>query len=94
MPKRKVGWARRVPLGQCPHCGQTVDAISTLAGQVPKPKPADMTVCLGCGEVLQFDEQLRVRKMTATEIAALTPEEAFDLKQTQAAIRDFLASET
>jgi len=48
-------------------------------------------VCFGCGETLRFDGKLRLRKMTLAELAALAPEEAADLQQTQQAIRKFLA---
>lgn len=83
----------RVPEVRCPHCGHRLDAAGTLAGAVPRPKRFDLTVCFGCGEVLQFDRRLRLQRITANELAALTPDEAADLRQTQTAIREFLAWE-
>jgi hypothetical protein len=90
--KRWSDGTPRVPVTRCPHCGQKLDAASVLQGEVPLPEPDDLTVCFGCGEALQFDAKLRLRKMTAAELAALAPDEAAELRQTQQAIRKFLAS--
>ncbi len=58
------------------------------------PKPDDLTVCMGCGEVLTFGPRLTLHKITAAELAALTPEEAADLEQTQTIVRAFLSQST
>jgi len=55
------------------------------------PKPADLTVCFGCGEALTFDRRLRLQRISAAELAALHPDEAAELRKTQHAVRAFLA---
>lgn len=55
------------------------------------PEPGDMSVCIGCGEVLQFDERLRLVPMKASQIAALLPDEAAELRKVQTVVRAFLA---
>lgn len=80
----------RISPGQCPHCGKRLDAVSRLEGPVTNPSAGDLTVCFGCGESLQFDDRLRLKRISATELAALDPEEAADLNKTQAVIRAFL----
>ena len=79
---------------RCPWCGKTVDSLSTLEGEPPFAREGDMAVCFGCAEVMQFDADMRLIKMTAAEIAAaLSPEEAADLIETQDAIRAYLKGE-
>ena len=78
---------------RCPWCGKVVDSLSTLEGEPPFAKEGDMSVCFGCTEVMQFDADMRLKKMTAAEIATLSPDEAADLRQTQDAIRAYLRNE-
>ena len=70
-----------------------IDAASSLQYPGMRPKPGDLSVCFGCGEVLQFTKRLRVAKMTAAELAALREDEAAPLRATQALIRRFLAAQ-
>jgi hypothetical protein len=84
---------QRVPLSRCPHCGHILDAASVLEGPTPKPVEGDLSICLGCGEVSQFDRRSRLRPVTASILADLDPDEAADLLKTQKAVRAFLASE-
>jgi hypothetical protein len=83
----------RLRQDRCPYCGKTVDSLGTLQGEPPLASEGDMSVCFGCGEVMQFDADFRLQKMSAAEIAALTPEEAADLKKTQEMIRAHLRGE-
>lgn len=41
----------------CIHCGSKPDAVIAYADSV---KPTDITVCGRCGEVMQFDENLKL----------------------------------
>jgi hypothetical protein len=47
------------PTSFCLKCGHTVDAASNIVGG-GKPKPGDITICLNCSALLQFDAQLRL----------------------------------
>lgn len=51
--------ATHTPLSSCPACGTELDAAggSDKAGQ---PKPGDLSVCINCATILQFDEQLHL----------------------------------
>ena len=45
-----------VPRG-CPYCGHFLDdATGTQDKQTPEPR--DLSVCIGCGGVLQYDDDL------------------------------------
>ena len=90
--KRWPGGFPRLPTVRCPHCGKKLNAAGRLGEDAPPmPTPGDMMVCFGCGEIAAFDARLRLRRMTAVEIAGLDPEETADLRRTQTTIRDFLA---
>lgn len=56
----------------------------------PLPEPNDLTVCFGCGEILEFTHNLHLRKTTASTIASLPSDLALKLRMTQLAIRQFL----
>jgi hypothetical protein len=63
MTKRWPDGTPRLPFSRCPHCGQKLDAASRMEGPQPLPKPDDLSVCIGCGEVLAFDGRLHLRKV-------------------------------
>lgn len=42
----------------CPHCGHTLDAASAMDGSDLTPNPGDMSVCISCGEFLEFDKEM------------------------------------
>jgi len=53
----------------CPHCGYTLDAHGTVPGEPDSaPSPGDATVCIGCGGVLVFTEELGLRAATDEEM--------------------------
>ncbi len=47
-----------IPLDACPTCGYVMDRATTLDGADVTPKPDDLTICMSCGDVLQFDATL------------------------------------
>lgn len=62
--------AHATPICLCPSCGKTLDRASAGDG-APEPEPGDLSVCLGCGTALVFDDTRRLRAMTKTELDAL-----------------------
>ena len=60
----------RVPITFCPFCGHTLDA-ATAGPMTPEatPGPGDVTLCVGCVNVLIFDDDLKARKPTPAELA-------------------------
>lgn len=45
---------------ECPHCKKTLDGFTDPVGD-RVPKPEDVTMCLYCGEILQFDERMKLK---------------------------------
>jgi len=62
----------RLPLTFCPTCHQKLDAATEVFGESEQPKAGDVSVCLYCGELLEYDESLRVRKLDLLTVDAGT----------------------
>jgi hypothetical protein len=66
-----------------------MDAATSIGKAQAMPKPGDLSVCFGCGEVLQFDQHLRQHQLTARELVRLDPDEAALLRRLQSTVRLF-----
>lgn len=57
----------------CVECGKKLDgAINADRGSRIRPKPGDFTLCIYCGSLNTFDEQLRLRQPTVDEYVEST----------------------
>lgn len=45
---------------QCPNCGYKCDTVSTMETSTRLPSPLDFSLCMKCGQVNQFDDDLRI----------------------------------
>jgi hypothetical protein len=54
----------------CTSCGKRLDAASHLDGK-SVPVPGDATVCIECGHVMVFGENMRLRDPTPQEETGL-----------------------
>lgn len=73
-----------IPLQPCPACFKHMDAASHPEKEV-SPKPGDLTMCLHCQTVLQFDRKLRVTIASKQAIESTPPDELRRLRRYQAA---------
>lgn len=81
----------RIPQAKCPHCDHVLNAASVPGRRrPPEPVEGDLSVCLGCGEVLMFDARQRLNKTTAAILAGLDPNEIAELRIVQRAVRSVL----
>lgn len=55
-----LGQAKRMPMTVCISCRKELDAASGV-GVEAKPEPGDVTVCIGCGHIMVFADDLRLR---------------------------------
>ncbi len=60
----------RLPSATCPSCGKKLDAATTFDEDV-EPSPGDVTICLGCQDILIFTEELGLRRPTDQELETL-----------------------
>lgn len=52
----------------CPKCGTHVDCATHMSGKAVKPKPDDVSLCVGCGSIMFFNDDLSIRVATAEEL--------------------------
>jgi hypothetical protein len=62
----------RIPLGPCPGCGYLIDAAADSDDEGAIPSPEDFTICLDCGHICRFNEDLTLRNLTEEDREFLT----------------------
>lgn len=70
----------RMPPQLC-GCGKVLDAATGKDGHAPEP--GNVSICWGCGQVLQFTAELGLQAMTDDEIATLPAEARTLLRKMQ-----------
>jgi hypothetical protein len=63
----------RTPLALCPECGYAFDAATHIGGRA-RPSPGDLSICLSCGTLLLFDDDLRPVVRAAAGVVDELPE--------------------
>jgi hypothetical protein len=66
MPNKVYMATTRIRASFCPHCFHVMDAATNVYGDSP-PASGDFTVCIDCGSVLSFDENMQ---LMASSLAA------------------------
>ena len=65
----------RFPEMGCLRCGALMDAASHLTDDDATPEPGDVTICLYCGMLMAFSEDLTFRELTEEEITKVPLDE-------------------
>ena len=66
----KIGTSQKVAPSACTACGKVLDGCSSVDGE-HKPKPGDITVCISCGHLMAFADDLTMRDLTDEEMHAI-----------------------
>lgn len=66
-----VKQAGSLPTSQCPVCSYEMDEATCVSHQGEGPSAGDLSVCLHCGEVLQFNDILVLKTISDEELAFL-----------------------
>jgi hypothetical protein len=68
--RMKLGTQSRVPPSPCLSCGKINDAATVIDEKrlEAKPRPGCVTVCLTCGHIMVFTDDLTLRDPTIAEI--------------------------
>jgi hypothetical protein len=67
-----------------------MDMAGTTDGSPIMPEPNDVSICINCGEILQFDKHMKLHKISQAElnkIESVEPETYFDLIKGQGLAR-------
>lgn len=59
-----------IPLSACPHCGYLLDRTTDAFGE-SSPHKDDISMCIACGKLAMFNEDLTLRKPTLDELLKL-----------------------
>lgn len=60
-----------VPTSKCTACGYVCDAATCPSNDTATPRPGDITVCIDCGHLMAFDDQLYLRDLTEDEMCEI-----------------------
>ncbi len=78
----------KVPLSTCKVCGYSADRATEAKSGLPHcPTPGDVTICLKCGEIYVFDENLMIREPTVDDALKWDPDAFAQVAITQRLIR-------
>ncbi len=69
-PNLKPGDSRVKP-SACPSCAYVMDCATCVFDKTAVPKPDDFSVCLACGEVLRFDEDMELQRLVRSDVDVL-----------------------
>lgn len=58
----------------CPRCGYMTDMASHPTDPTARPKDGDFSVCLSCGGLLMFNEDLTLREVSKADFELLSPQ--------------------
>ena len=59
-----------LPKSNCTNCGAETDGATCVADD-RFPSPGDFTICISCGHLMCFTEQLGLREPTDEELVAI-----------------------
>ena len=62
-----IGADRQVPPSSCTNCGKVMDG-ATCIGADSAPEPGDASVCLNCGHIMAYGDDLKMRNLTDAEV--------------------------
>jgi hypothetical protein len=62
----KLGTGHAIVASRCLHCGAELTG-ATAVGADATPNPGDITVCLACGHIMAFTDDLTLRAPTDAE---------------------------
>lgn len=63
-----------IPATECPKCGKVMDR-ATGVGHDRRPKPGDLTICIGCAAVLIFQIDLGLKEVDEVYLRRRIPKE-------------------
>ena len=63
----KLGDSKQIIESACTACGKTLDSAACV-GEDAMPTEGDITLCIGCGHLMAFDQDLKLRELTAQEM--------------------------
>lgn len=79
-----------LPNNYCPSCCKLNDGASNIEDPALVPGPGDLSVCIHCATILQFDEKLKSQVLTAEELFELEDDVRLEVMQMHRNVKEFL----
>jgi hypothetical protein len=76
-----------IPVQPCPCCDYKIDAASNAKGGGKSPVPGDLSICINCGTLLMFKDDLSHEIADPAMLAKLSDETKIVLQKLMAAWR-------
>lgn len=80
--------AYNVPAARCPACKYKMDTAASISEDGSQPSPGDLSMCLMCGEPLEFTEDLALVRAGADAMEGLEPAERARMELLQRKIKE------
>ena len=71
----------------CPNCGRACDSATNVDDDELRPKPGDLSCCIGCAVTLTYNDDMTSRILTPDEFLALPIEVRTELSRMAAAVK-------
>jgi hypothetical protein len=90
MKARQTSEGKLLPVQHCPVCQHRLDCATEMGHEDHgcRPHPDDLTLCISCGEVLQFNADYSLRKADLSALMALRKKDLDKIGMAQQIIRD------
>lgn len=78
----------RTPTSYCASCGYRLDASTSISSVEIEPSPGDLSVCLNCGDVSEFNDILVCVPCPEETLNKLSPKTKTMLTKLQNIVRE------
>lgn len=78
---------RPLPVSHCPACGYKLDTATAAVTKDCRPAPDDVSLCLECGEILIFNEDMTLRRADLNDLLDMPKRQMRVLTAAQELIR-------
>lgn len=75
-----IGEKQKITESKCLKCGKLLDGCSAVENEA-KPKKGDFSICIKCGNIAVFDNDLKLRKPTKKEHEEISANETIMAQQ-------------
>jgi uncharacterized protein with PIN domain len=81
MKQHFIGETTRVTESRCTNCKKSVNSASPVDAVAGTPDPGDFTICIHCGHLMTFADDLALRDLTDDEMLEIAGDERILLVQ-------------
>lgn len=70
----QTGTDHKIKESRCLSCGKKLDGCTSVACDA-MPSPGDVTICITCGHIMAFGDDLTLRELTDAEMYEIAGDE-------------------